>query len=125
MPGTVPPPDPLQVAHAEQLFSLKEWMVAISGKLDRLEQKLDGKAEIVHVQNLEARLAVVERELVKGAAEKDYLVPQHVRMLEDVGVLKQKAASIASVETYRRWVWGTAFAAVLSIGLTILEMVRA
>lgn len=107
--------DPLAQNQAEQLFSLKEWMVAISGKLDRLETKLDSKADAVMVHELAARTAELEKIAIKQKADSDYLVPQHIRMLEDVGVLKQKAASISSVESYKRWVWGTAFLSSMAI----------
>lgn len=114
--------DPLGQAQAEQLFSLKEWMVAISGKLDRLETKLDGKADIGVVHDLVIRTSEIEKRLIAAASEREYLVPQHVRMLEDVGVLKQKAAAIQSVESYRRWVWGTAFTSLVSLVLTVITM---
>lgn len=109
-----PNPDPLQAVQAEQLFSLKEWMSDISRKLDRMDVKLDGKADLQHVAQIDARVSQVEKALVEGQAEAKYLMPQHARMLEDVGVLKQKAAAIASVDGYRRFVWATAIMSVLN-----------
>lgn len=107
--------DPLAQNQAEQLFSLKEWMVAISGKLDRLENKLDGKADVSVVHDLVVRMMEMEKIAIKGKADADYLVPQHIRMLEDMGVVKTKVAAIASVESYKRWVFGTAFLSTLSV----------
>jgi len=124
MPLDATVPDPLHTAQAEQLFSLKEWMVAISGKLDRLEAKLDTKADIQHVQQIDIRLGGLEREIIEGRTRAEYMIPQHVRMLEDVGILKQKSAAISSVDTYRRWVWGTAFVGVLSIVLSAASLIR-
>lgn len=113
-------PDPLHQAQVEQLFSLKEWMVAISGKLDRLETKLDGKADIQHVQSLELRTFTLERQMIEGQAKGEYLLPQHARMLEDVGTLKEKSAAIQSVDTYKRWVWGTAFMSMTALVASVL-----
>lgn len=113
-------PDPERQFNADQLFSLKEWMAAISAKLDRLETKLDTKADIQHVQSIDLRVGVLEKQLVEQRAEQSFYLPQHNRMLEDVGVLKTKAASITSVESYRRWVWGTVFMAVLSLVVSVL-----
>lgn len=117
-----PGPDPLQAVQAEQLFSLKEWMSDISRKLDRMDVKLDGKADLHHVAQIDARLGQVEKAIVEGQAEARYLMPQHVRMLEDVGVLKQKAAAISSVDTYKRWVWGVAFVSVLNGALALAAL---
>lgn len=117
-------PDPLQAVQAEQLFSLKEWMSDISRKLDRMDVKLDGKADLQQVHQMDARLAQVEKAIVEGQAEQKYLVPQHARMLEDVGVLKQKAAAISSVDTYRRWVWGVAFVSLLNGAAAVAALLR-
>lgn len=108
--------------NAEQLFSLKEWMAAISSKLDRLEQKLDTKADLQHVHQIDARLGQVEKSIVESQAEAKYLMPQHARMLEDVGVLKQKAAAISQVDSYRRWVWGVAFVSLLNGALSVAAL---
>lgn len=115
--------DPLAQNQAEQLFSLKEWMVAISGKLDRLENKLDTKADVAVVHEMMNRVSELERGAIKAKADSDYLVPQHIRMLEDVGVLKTKAAAISSVDSYRRWVWGTAFLSTASVVTAIVAIV--
>jgi hypothetical protein len=115
-------PDPLQAVQAEQLFSLKEWMSDISRKLDRMDVKLDGKADLQHVHQIDARLGQVEKAMVEAQAEARYLMPQHARMLEDVGVLKQKAAAISSVDNYRRWVWGVAFASIVNSGLAVAAL---
>jgi hypothetical protein len=124
-PSYVPgAPDPMAAHQAEQLFSLKEWMADISRKLDRMEIKLDGKADQAHVSQLEARVANNEKMLIEAEAERRYLVPQHGRMLEDVGVLKQKAAAISSVDTYKRWVWGTAAASMVSSTVALLSLLR-
>jgi hypothetical protein len=117
-----PNPDPLQAVQAEQLFSLKEWMSDISRKLDRMDVKLDGKADLQHVHQIDTRLALVEKALVEGQAESKYLMPQHARMLEDVGVLKQKAAAISQVDSYRRWVWGVAFFSMLNGALSVVAL---
>jgi hypothetical protein len=116
------PSDPLNAVQAEQLFSLKEWMSDISRKLDRMDVKLDGKADLSHVHQIDSRLGQVEKMLVEGQAEQRYLVPQHTRMLEDVGVLKQKAAAISQVDNYRRWVWGVAFTSLMSGSLSIVAL---
>lgn len=105
-----------------ELFSLKEWMAAISAKLDRLEQKLDTKADIQHVQSIDMRVGMLEKQHVEGKAERDYLVPQHNRMLEAVGRLETKTATIGAVEQYKRWVWGTAAAAFVSSVVSIVAM---
>ena len=115
-------PDPLSAVQAEQLFSLKEWMSDISRKLDRMDVKLDGKADLSHVHQIDSRLGQVEKAIVEGRAEQKYLLPQHARMLEDVGVLKQKAAAISQVDSYRRWVWGVAFTSVISTALAVASL---
>jgi hypothetical protein len=115
-------PDPLQAVQAEQLFSLKEWMSDISRKLDRMDVKLDGKADLQHVHQIDARLGQAEKALVEAQAEAKYLMPQHARMLEDVGVLKQKSAAISSVDTYKRWVWGVAFVSLLNGALALAAL---
>lgn len=115
--------DPLGQAQAEQLFSLKEWMADISRKLDRLENKLDTKADLAHVHSIDARLGIVEKQQVETIAEARLLNPQHARMLEDVGVLKQKAAAVQSVDVYKRWVWGTALVSLVSVVATIMQAV--
>jgi hypothetical protein len=120
--GTVPTNDPERQFNAEQLFSLKEWMAAISSKLDRLEQKLDTKADLSHVRDVEIRVGTLEKQVVEGHAEQRYLVPQHMRMLEEVGVLNSKMSSIASVDSYRRWVWGVAFASFINSALAVAAL---
>ena len=115
-------PDPLQTVQAEQLFSLKEWMSDISRKLDRMDVKLDGKADLQHVHQIDARLGQVEKAIVEGQAEQKYLLPQHMKMLGDVGDLKQKAAAITSVDSYRRWVWGTVFVSIVSTTLSAVAL---
>lgn len=115
-------PDPDRSLPMDQLFSLKEWMVAISAKLDKLETKLDTKADVQQVQSIDVRIGVLEKHYVEGRAERDFVMPQHVRMLEDVGVLKTKAAAIDSVESYRRWVWGTVFISMLAFVLSAITI---
>lgn len=122
--ATIPNQDPLHQAQVEQLFSLKEWMVAISGKLDRLEAKLDTKADLSHVQAIDTRLGVVERQIVEERARNEYIVPQHTRMLEDVGVLKQKVTAINGVDSYKRWVWATAFVAAASVVTSLTALLH-
>jgi hypothetical protein len=97
-------------------------MSDISRKLDRMDVKLDGKADLQHVHQIDARLAQVEKAIVEGQAESKYLVPQHARLLEDVGVLKQKAAAISQVDSYRRWVWGVAFVSLVNGALSVVAL---
>lgn len=115
-------PDPERQYNAGELFSLKEWMAAISSKLDRMETKLDTKADVTHVQAIDLRVAQLEKQAVEAKAEASFIMPQHARMLEDVGVLKTKAATITSVESYRRWVWGTVFLSLLATAVSAIVL---
>jgi hypothetical protein len=110
--------------NADQLFSLKEWMAAISSKLDRMEVMLAGKAEVTHVREVEVRVGKLELQQVTADAEMRYFVPQHAGLLQDVGSLKTQAASTTSVSSYRRWLFSVAAFQIISVGVAIAALVR-
>jgi hypothetical protein len=109
--------------NADQLFSLKEWMANISSKLDRMELMLASKAESSHVREVEVRVGKLELQQVQSESDQRHLGPQTNRMLENVGELMTKAATVASVETYRRWLFSVAGFQVLSAGISIAAFV--
>jgi hypothetical protein len=110
--------------NADQLFSLKEWMVTISTKLDRMETMLATKAEVSHVREVEVRVGKLEIQQVQAAADQSHMVPQNARMLEDVGNLKTQSASLQSVATYKRWVFGVAGLNVVSAIIAGLALAK-
>ena len=109
--------------NADQLFSLKEWMATISLKLDRMEVLLNSKADIGHVREVEVRVGTLERQILTTETEMRYFAPQHAGLLEDVGTLKTKVASVSSVETYRRWLFSVAFFQLISAGVALTALV--
>lgn len=112
------------MSQQEQLFSLKEWMAEISRKLDRVDVKLDGKADAQHVMQIDSRLAEVEKATAAAVAERGYLIPQHMGLLTDVGILKEKVARSNGIEGYKRWVYGSGIASVAAAVLAVLALVK-
>jgi hypothetical protein len=110
--------------NAEQLFSLKEWMASISFKLDRMEAMLATKAEVGHVREVEVRVGKLELAQVTVDSEMRFFAPQHAGLLQDVGVLKTQSASLNSVATYKRWVFGVAGLNCISVGIAALALAK-
>jgi hypothetical protein len=110
--------------NADQLFSLKEWMASISSKLDRMEIMLASKAEVTHVREVEVRVGKLELEQVRSDVEMRSFVPQHAGLLQDVGTLKTQSASLSSVATYKRWVFGVAGLNVVSAMIAGLALAK-
>ena len=111
-------PNPEQFPTSE-LFSLKEWMAAISSKLDRLESKLDTKADVTQVQALQMRVETVEKAQVMGEVTAKFYMPQLEKAQSSIERLEEKVLTFDSVNGYRRWLWGIT----VSVGLSILGTV--
>jgi hypothetical protein len=62
--------------------------------------------------------------MVQAETDQRYLVPQHAKLLEDVGVLNTKAAAITSVDSYKRWVWGVLLVAVANGALSVAALLH-
>ncbi len=105
-------------------FTLKEWLAAISAKLDRLEQKLDNKAEATFVNALEQRLTVVEKAAAESTIIRSQLmVPQLERLAKDVEELRDMSARVDAVDAYRKWIYGMAAVIAANIVANVMQLV--
>lgn len=103
----VPKPLGLDVSEASDAYlSIKEWLATISAKLDRLDQKLEGKADLTSVQAIDIRVGNVEREQIKGSVRAETLIPRFDEAIKDIEELRRSSAKAEAVDSYRRWVWG-------------------
>lgn len=102
-------------------FSTKEMLLSIIAKLDRVEIKLDSKADESALQAVELRVQVMERTQQAGEMRAQILVPQITKMQDEVDHLKELAISLRSVDAYRRWLFGSAVVGMAGLVLTTLQ----
>src|SRR5579885_1658899 len=101
-------------------FTLKEWLAAISAKLDRLENKLDSKAETTMVVAIEQRLTAVEKTAAESTIVRtQLLIPNLERVTRDVEDLKDVSTRLESVDTYRKWLWGMGAAILANVVISV------
>lgn len=91
-----------------ELFTLKDHLLSIISKLDRLEGKLDGKADLAQAQALDVRVSNLERQVAEGNVRAEFLIPKFREVEQDVEHLKGKAGELDTLSTYRKWLLGTA-----------------
>ena len=85
-------------------------------QLERIETKLDGKADRLDVRALEARVVIVEASQKVLGLRVDALVDEVHRNTPAIQTLVQQAHASDAVNKYRRFLWGTAVAATGAIG---------
>lgn len=108
-----------------ELFSLKDHLLSIISKLDRLEGKLDTKADLAQAQALDVRTSNLERSVAEGNVRAEFLLPRFQEMEKDIDRLKEQTTRIDELSTYRRWLAGTAlFTLFNAIGLTLQVTLR-
>ncbi len=105
-------------------FTLKEWLAAISAKLDRLEQKLDNKAEATMVNAIEQRLTAVEKAAAESTIIRSQLmVPQLERLAKDVEELRDMSSRVDAVDSYRKWLYGMGSVIVANVLVNIWQAI--
>lgn len=109
-------PEPLEA------FTTKEMLLSIIAKLDRMEVKLDTKADEAALTAVEIRVQNIERIQQAGEMRANLLVPQIQKMQEEVVHLKELAISLRSVDIYRRWLFGTAILGSMGFLLTAFQV---
>lgn len=102
-------------------FSTKEMLLSIIAKLDRVEVKLDTKADEAALNALEQRVQYIERIQQASEMRAQLVIPQFNKTQEEVDRLKELAIAIKSVDVYRRWLFGTAMVGAVGLVLTILQ----
>lgn len=102
-------------------FTTKEMLLSIIAKLDRVEVKLDSKADEAALVTVESRVQHIERIQQAGEMRAGIIVPQITKMQEDVEHLKELAISLRSVDAYRRWLIGSVLFGASGLILTILQ----
>lgn len=107
-----PPPD-------NEYFSIKEWLASISSKLDRMEGKLEIKANQTDVETLATRLGAVERVQTEMTVRGQLMYPMFEETRKDVDILKDGMSRVGAVESYRRWLFGVVGLAMLSIVINV------
>lgn len=107
----------------EPAFNLKDYLLNIIGKLDRLETKLDGKAEVAAVQAIDIRLTAVEKVAAEATIIRtQLLIPQMERLSKDVDVALEVSGRLDAVDSYKRWLIVTAFTAIGAAVATISQL---
>jgi hypothetical protein len=106
----------------DDFFTLKDHLLSIISKLDRMEAKLEVKADLVAVQSLELRTAGLERYQAESAVRTEMLVPLFKETRDDVEDLKGLAAGLRAVDTYRKWLLGVGLVAVVNTGIAAAQL---
>lgn len=103
-----------------EAFSLKDMLLSVLAKLDRMEIKLDQKADEAMVLAMDHRLTTVEKIQQAGEMRANILVPQITTMQAQVETLKDQANAYRAVDTYKKWLFVALFSTLISGFLTIL-----
>lgn len=108
-------PEPLDA------FSVKDMLLSVLTKLDRMDIKLDTKADETALVAVAGRVQSIERVAQAAEMRASIVIPQITKMQDEVEHLKELAISLRSVDAYRRWLFGTAVVGVAGLVLTILQ----
>lgn len=102
-------------------LTAKERLERIENLLDRIDTKLDSKADYALVVSLQARLDSIERDGSPQARS----ASRHIAELSaDVAVLKSNATTEEAVRRYRKWLFWTAIPALTAITYTIVQIIE-
>ncbi len=108
-------PEPLDA------FSLKDMLLSVIAKLDRMDAKLDTKADEAVVQGIEQRLGMVERVQQASETRAAIIVPQIQEMRGDLKHLQDTGATHQAVDAYKRWLFGVTFATMVGVAVTLVQ----
>ena len=102
-------------------LTAKERLERIETLLDRIDSKLDSKADAALVASIQARLDTIERDGSPRARAADSRVSE---IIADVAQLKSNATTEEAVRRYRKWLFWTAIPALTAVTYTLVQILE-